>query len=132
MKEVKAYIEGNGQGLYSIYTEEDLPIFLIGDGCSIQEAKEDFLKVYEESRQEYLEETSKQLAYTFKFELTVSAFLQQYKGILSLAGLSKLTGINKAQLSQYVCGTRNPSPKTQEKIKEAVRSFANELSQSFA
>ena len=51
---------------------------------------------------------------------------------MPLAGLSKLTGINKAQLSQYVCGKRNPSPKTQEKIKKAVTDFAQELSQSFA
>lgn len=131
-KEVTAHIESNGKGFFSVYVEEDLPYSIIGDGFSVDEAKEDFLAVYEASRRDYRKTSGKDEAFSFKFVMDASAFLQQYKGILSLSGLSKLTGINKAQLSQYVCGKRNPSPKTQEKIKKAVTDFAQELSQSFA
>jgi len=63
----------------------------------------------------------------FDFVYDTSAFLQQYKGLLTLSGLSRMTGINKAQLSQYVCGRRHPSPKTGEKIKASVKRFAEEL-----
>ncbi len=131
-KEVIAHIESNGRGFFSIYVEEDLPFGLIGDGYSVEEAKADFLAVYEASREDYKETTGKDEEFSFRFVMDASAFLQQYKGILSLVGLAKLTGINKAQLSQYVCGTRKPSPKTQEKIKNAITAFAEELSQSFA
>ena len=48
------------------------------------------------------------------------------------SGMSRMTGINKAQLSQYVCGKRHPSPRTQEKIKRSVQKFAEELSHAMA
>ena len=131
MKEVTAHIESNGQRLYSIYVEEDLAYSVIGDGYTIEEAKSDFLAVYEASRNDHKESTGEDIEYSFKFVLEVSAFLQHYKGLLSLSGLSRLIGINKAQLSQYVCGTRHPSAKTQNKIKNAITALGKELSQSF-
>lgn len=132
MKEVIAHIESNKKGFFSIYVEEDLPYGIIGDGYSVEEAKEDFLAVYEASRADYKDRTGEDIEFSFRFVMDASAFLRHYKGVLSLAGLSHVVGINKAQLSQYVCGTRNPSPKTQEKIKQAITAFAEELSQSFA
>ncbi len=132
MKEIVAHIESNMQGLYSIYVEEDLAYSVIGDGKTIDEAKADFLAVYEASRADYKERTGEDIAYTFRFVMDVTAFLQSYKGYLTLSGLSQLTGINKAQLSQYVCGKRHPSERTEERIKEAVESFAHELSRVFA
>ena len=60
------------------------------------------------------------------------SFLQHYKGILTLSGLSSITGINKVQLSQNVCGRRHPSQKTQQKIKASVIAFAEELSHAMA
>ena len=132
MKEVIAHIESNKKGFFSIYVEEDLPYGIIGDGYSVEEAKEDFLAVYEASRADYKDRTGEDIEFSFRFVMDASAFLRHYKGGLSLAGLSHVVGINKAQLSQYVCGTRNPSPKTQEKIKQAITAFAEELSHTFA
>ncbi len=132
MREIIAHIESNKKGFFSIYVEEDLPYDIIGDGYSVEEAKKDFLAVYEASREDHKETTGEDIEFSFKFVMDASAFLRHYKGVLSLAGLSHIVGINKVQLSQYVCGTRNPSPKTQEKIKQAITAFAEELSQSFA
>ena len=132
MKEIVAHIESNMQGLYSIYVKEDLAYSVIGDGKTIDEAKADFLAVYGASRADHKERTGEDVAYTFRFVMDVTAFLQSYKGYLTLSGLSQLTGINKAQLSQYVCGKRHPSEHTEERIKEAVESFAHELSRVFA
>lgn len=39
---------------------------------------------------------------------------------------------NNAQLSQYVCGKRYPSPRTQERIRQSVKKFAEELSHAMA
>lgn len=132
MKQITAYIESNGKDLFSIYTEEKLAYFVIGDGVTIEEAKADFLAVYEASRKAHLEETGLDVQYSFAFELTASAFFLQYKGLISLAGLSKLTGINKAQLSQYACGTRKPTAKTLQKIKDSIHSLGLELCRAFA
>lgn len=46
MKLITAYIESNGKDLFSIYTEEELSYFVIGDGLAIEEAKADFLALY--------------------------------------------------------------------------------------
>ena len=78
-------------------------------------------------REAHKARTGEEVSYEFSFVTDMSAFLANYKYILSLAGLAKLTGINKAQLSQYVCGTRRPSPKTQDKIKRALAGLGKEL-----
>lgn len=127
MKEIEAHIESNGQGMYSVYVEENLPFGLIGEGFSIEEAKADFMSVYEGMREAHKKRTGEEVSYKFRFVTDMSAFLANYKYILSLAGLSKLTGVNKAQLSQYVCGTRRPSPRTQDKIKRAIAGLGKEL-----
>lgn len=127
MKEIEAHIESNGQGMYSVYVEENLPFGLLGEGTTIEEAKADFIAVYEGMREAHKARTGEEVSYKFRFVIDMSAFLANYKYILSLAGLSKLTGINKAQLSQYVCGTRRPSLKTQDKIKRALAGLGKEL-----
>lgn len=132
MKKYKAHIECNKDGFYSVYVEEGLPFGVIGEGKTVEAAKSDFLAVYEAMRQDYREETGEDVLAEFCFVTEISALLQQYKGMLTLSGLSQITGVNKGQLSQYLCGRRNPSLKTQEQIKQAVQAFAQELSQAFA
>jgi transcriptional regulator with XRE-family HTH domain len=51
-----------------------------------------------------------------------------YADLISYKGLSRLTGISSAQLSQYISGYRRPSPKTTAKIQSALNAFGNELS----
>ena len=129
---LKAHIECNNNGFYTVYLVEDLPFGLFGEGYSAEEAKEDFLRVFETMRKKHLERTGENVEADFEFVYDASAFLQHYKGLLTLAGLSRMTGINKGQLSQYVCGRRHPSPKTQERIKVGVQQFAQELSRAMA
>ncbi len=131
-KKIIAHIECGTDGWYSVYQDEDLSFGFFGEGKSVKEAKEDFLAVFEAMRQDHLERTGENVEAEFEFVYDTSAFLQYYKGLLTLAGLARLTGINKAQLSQYVCGRRHPSPKTQERIKVSVLQFAEELSRAMA
>lgn len=129
---ITAHIECGNDGWYSVYFTEDLPFGCFGEGKSVKEAKEDFLSTFEGFRQLHLERTGENVEAEFEFVYDASAFLQHYKGLLTLAGLSRMTGINKAQLSQYVTGRRHPSPKTQERIKVSVQQFAQELSRAMA
>lgn len=128
MKKINAIIESNKNGYYSVYIESDLPFGVIGEGKNSEEAKQDFLCTYEEMRKMHKEKTGEDIQVEFEFKMDVSAFLQQYKGVLSPAGLSRLTGISRSQLSQYICGTRHPSPKTKDKIKASIQDFVEELS----
>lgn len=129
---ITAHIECNNSGFYTVYFEEDLPFGCFGEGFSAEEAKDDFLRVFEEMRNRHQERTGENVEAEFDFVYDASAFLQHYKGLLTLAGLSRMTGINKAQLSQYVTGRRHPSAKTQERIKASVQQFAQELGRAMA
>lgn len=131
-RHLTAHVECNNNGFYTVYLIEDLPFGCFGEGFSAKEAKEDFLRVFEGMRLRHLERTGENVEADFSFVYDASAFLQEYKGLLTLAGMARMTGINKAQLSQYVCGRRHPSPKTQERIKESVLQFAEELSHAMA
>lgn len=127
-----AHIECNSNGFYSIYAEEDFPFGFFGEGDTVIEAKEDFLNLFDAMSKSHFQRTGEIVEAEFNFVYDASAFLQHYKGILTLSGLSRITGINKVQLSQYVCGRRHPSQKTQQKIKASVISFAEELKHAMA
>lgn len=129
---ITAHIECGKDGWYSVYFTDEFPFGFFGEGKTVKEAKEDFLSSYEGFRQLHLERTGEIVEAEFVFVYDASAFLQQYKGILTLSGLARITNINKAQLSQYVCGTRHPSPKTQEKIRNSILQFAEELKRAMA
>ena len=131
-KKCIAHIECSHDGFYSVYSEEDFPFGFFGEGNTAREAKEDFLNLFDAMRKDHFNRTGEKVEAEFTFVYDASAFLQHYKGILTLSGLSGITGINKVQLSQYVCGRRHPSPKTQQKIKASVIAFAEELSHAMA
>ena len=129
-QKMTAHIECNNTGFYTVYCEEELPFGIFGEGFSAEEAKKDFLELFEAMNEDHFQRTGVKVDAEFTFVYDASAFLQHYKGILTLAGMSRMTGINKAQLSQYVCGKRHPSARTQEKIRRSVKKFAEELSRA--
>lgn len=128
MKEVTAYIEQNNQGWYSVYTDENFPFGFFGEGETAQVAANDFQAVYNAMKEDYEQEHYTQLGevhFTFKYD--VNSFLSAYRGILTLAGLQRLTGINQQQLSQYLNGTRHASPRTAERMQKSIQAFAQQL-----
>jgi len=127
---VNVIIERGIDGTYSAFMDaKNLSFGLIGDGSTVKETIEDFTISYEEMKTYYQEagKEFKELEFVFKYD--VSSFLQYYSGILSLAGLEVLTGVNKGQLSHYSTGHRQPSQKTIEKIEKKLQAFGQELSQ---
>jgi predicted RNase H-like HicB family nuclease len=128
MKKVRVFIERGKDGSYGAYMPDDnkLHFGAIGEGESAQEAHDDFLAVIDAYREDFPEEIAK-LQFVFSYD--VASFVAYYAGKITLAGLSRITGVSAAQLSQYANGYRYPSPKTTAKIQAALNAFGTELSQ---
>jgi hypothetical protein len=127
-KIVNAVIERAKDGTYSIYMDDDTVDYLVtGTGNTVEEAKSVFMGGYDDMRRYYVKQGKAFKEVVFDFKYDMASFLSYYSKILSLAGLSRLTGINQQQLSHYVTGRRNPSPKTVEKMQTAIHHFAQDL-----
>lgn len=129
MKTVRVFIERGKDGVYSAYMPDDnnLHFNAIGEGSTAKEAHDDFLAVIDAFRVDFPNEVA-ELEFDFSYDL--ASFLAYYSGKLTLAGLSRITGVAQGQLSHYITGRRNPSPRTVEKISRALHSFGSELCQA--
>ena len=127
---VKVIIERGNDGSYGAYIGSNNVSFgIIGDGETVQDAKNDFLNSYEEMKDYYAENNKNFTECEFQFQFDIASFLDYYGSILSLAGMERLTGVNQGQLSHYVTGHRKPSKKTIEKIETKLHEFGKELNQ---
>ena len=127
---IKVIIERGNDGSYGAYIGSNNVSFgIIGDGKTVQDAKNDFLNSYEEMKDYYAENNKNFTECEFQFQFDIASFLAYYGSILSLAGMERLTGVNQGQLSHYVTGHRKPSKKTIEKIETKLHEFGKELNQ---
>ncbi|SCD19369.1 Hypothetical protein PSM36_0539 [Proteiniphilum saccharofermentans] len=132
MKTVKAFIERSSEGGYSVYVdlnEKSLNYGIHGTGRTAREAVEDFISAYKTMKEFYRNKGLEFVEAGFEYVYDTASFIQFYSSYFTLAGLSRLTGINQGQLSHYVNGTRNPSKRTIEKIDSSIQDFAKNLSQ---
>ncbi len=124
-KTYQAHIEANGQGYYSVYVNEEFPFGVIGEGRSQDEAKKDFLAVFEAMSNKHYERTGEKVEAQFEFVADISAILQECKMYISFAGLAERTGISKAMLSQYACGLRKPKADNRMRIIEGIHQIGH-------
>jgi hypothetical protein len=131
MKKVKVYIVREADGTFSSYMDDkaDLPYGLIGEGATVAEAMAQWHQAYNDMKELFAQEGKAFVEAEFTFVYDVPALLLYYAGKITYSGLSRLTGVSAAQLSQYANGYRYPSPKTTAKIQAALNAFGNELSQ---
>lgn len=125
MKEIKAIIERNSQGLYSIYMEEaeGLGYGLNATGATEEEAKQNFAEVYTGMQELFLSKGLPFVEVSFNFQRDLVSYLQFYAKRFTLVGLSSITGIHKSQLSHYINETNKPTAKTQERIWKRLCTF---------
>ena len=127
---VEVIIERGKDGTYDACMEfrEDLDFGLLGQGKTAKAAIADFYACHDAMKSHY-EASGKRFPddLEFEFKYDIPAFLSEYTAIISLAGLSRLTGINQYQLSHYLNGFKTPSKATGEKIANSVHAFASEL-----
>jgi hypothetical protein len=129
---VTVIIERGNDGRYSAYMDkgsENLTFGLLGEGNTVKETMEDFLIGKDEMKELYNDLNKEFPDLEFEFMYDMPSFLTYYSTVFTKSALERMTGINQAQLSQYVSGYRRPSKKTVEKLDHAIRQLANELSQ---
>jgi hypothetical protein len=65
----------------------------------------------------------------FEIELQVDLqdLFDHFEGVLTKAGLAKITGLNQSLISQYASGLKNPSEKQAKKIEAALHGLADQL-----
>ena len=130
MRKVKAIIERAGDGNYSVYMDaDDISYLITGTGTTAEEAIDSFKENYEDMKRYYTEEGKIFEEVEFVYEYDMASFLSYFSKAFSLAGLSRITGINQGQLSHYVTGYRVPSARTKEKMQRSIHAFAADLSQ---
>ncbi|GHT66270.1 transcriptional regulator [Bacteroidia bacterium] len=132
MKTVKAIIEQGNDGTYGVYidlNENGLNYAVIGDGKTVQEAKEDFYGCYDDMKKSFEKDKQPFEEVEFEFEYDIASFLNYYSKVITLSGLEKLTGVNQRQLSHYATGRKHPRPIMVRKIETSLHNFSRELSQ---
>ena len=130
MRKVRVLIERGKDGSFSAYMPDDnnLSYGVIGEGDTAEVAKQDFIDVYESMKKTAIEKNRNFEEVDFDFSFDIPSFLVYYSDIISYKGLAKLSGVSASQLTQYISGYRVPSPKTTEKIQNALYVLGNELS----
>lgn len=129
MKKVSAIIERANDGTYSIYMDAPKMNYLVtGTGSTVEEAINTFMGGYKDMKRLYAKQGKDFEEVDFSFKYDMASFLSYYSKAFSLAGLSRITGINQGQLSHYVTGRRNPSKTTIARIQDSIHAFASDLS----
>lgn len=127
-RKVNAVVERSADGTYSIYMDaEDMGYLVTGTGKTVEEAKARFMGGYADMWAFHAEGGMPFAEAEFVFVYDTASFLEYYARAFSLAGLSRVTGVARGQLSHYVTGRRKPSRKTVEKIEKSVHAFAEDL-----
>ena len=67
--------------------------------------------------------------YAFNYKMDIESFFEWFQGVLTKAGISKLTGMNQSLVSQYANGLKKPSKKQTTRIQTALHEFGEELLQ---
>ena len=106
---------------FSAYAE-DYPIFTTGK--SIPEL---INSAYEATEFYFEEEKVKVDPNDIRFEIDFKEFFKYYK-VINAKFLAEKIGMNATLLSQYVSGTKKPSPKQTEKILSGIHQIGQELS----
>lgn len=131
MRTVDVIIERGVDGTFDANMEvcPDLKFGLLGQGKTVNEAKEDFYNSYKEMAEIFAEQGKQIEQLEFNFKYDIPSFLQYYAFAFTLAGLERITGVSQGQLSHYINGVRKPSPKTVQKIESRLHDFAKEIGQ---
>jgi len=135
MKTIEAIIERGKDGTFAVYCKDEI---FSGMGTSIEEAKKDMAKQMEFYKKTAIEEGFKYPEFLdgeFRVEYTFDplSLLQYYvdKGIFSLAGFSKVSGINQKQLWAYLHGTK-PRKAQLQKMEDGFIAIKQDLAAIYA
>lgn len=129
MKKIEAKIERSADGTYSVYCLQEK---FSGMGNTAEEAKKDMIE-----QMQFFKKTAQEIGFSYpdfldnEFEVVYKfdpdSLLEYYAGILSLAGLEKVTGIHQKQLWSYLHRKSKPRKSQIEKIEKGLHALGSEL-----
>ena len=135
MKIINAIIERAKDGTYSVYCKDEI---FSGAGDSIEDAIQDMkaqMKFYKETA---IKEGFKYPAflnseYEIEYSVDPLSLLKYYvgSGILSLAGMERISGINQKQLWAYMHGTK-PRKAQANSLNAGFKNLRDDLNSIFA
>lgn len=111
----------------TLKSQDGIPFGLLGQGRTVEEAKDDFINSYNEMKELMKDKGIECPELEFEFYFDTASFLTAVSSTFTMAGLSKITGINRKQLGHYVQGASKPSAKTATRIQQSIISFVNEI-----
>jgi predicted RNase H-like HicB family nuclease len=124
-----ALIEKGKDGTFGIFTP-DIKSTIIGEGATVEEAKEDFensvqeiLRFYKEDGKELPEEL-KDVRFVYKYDLS---FIFDHFAWINVSGFARKAGINPSLMHQYRTGKTYISESQMQKIENALHKLGNEL-----
>lgn len=126
----RAIIERGKDGTYSIYTP-DLSCTIVGEGETIEKAKEDFLIGADEMRDSYMEKGEPlphELEHLeFAYEYDTASVLEELSPLLNMTAFARSIGINPSLIRQYKRG-QHISPRQSRRIQDGILQLGNRLS----
>jgi hypothetical protein len=129
---VTAIVEKGKDGLYSIYSEQEICNHCFGGyGESVEIAKSDFIQSIDEAKDMIKEETGvipnefSDLQVTFKFD--IASFFNYFDWI-NVSKFAQYAGINESKMRQYKSGSAFAGERTTNKILSAIKKMGAELS----
>lgn len=135
MTTINAIIERAKDGTYTVYCVNEI---FSGAGETIEHAKKDMQR-----QMAFYRETAKAQGFKYpefldgeymvNYQVDMSSLLKYYvdAGILSLAGIAKMTGINQKQLWSYLNGTK-PRKAQAQRLEKGFRNLMADLNSVFA
>lgn len=126
-KQIIVTVECGEDGGFSCYSETPIGKYALidGDGATVREAKDDFLKAVSECEEAYPDDNSYQdLCFVYKYDLR-SFF--NYFSFLNVTEIAKRAGINPSQMRQYTSGVKNAGEETYKKVSACVENIKREL-----
>ena len=135
MTTIEAIIERAKDGTYTIYCKDEI---FSGAGETLNQAKEDILAQMKFYKKTAIEEGFKYPAfldgeYELSYSVDAQSLMKYYvgKGIFTLAGMEKMTGINQKQLWSYLNGTK-PRKAQNNRIVAGFQALNKDLNAIFA
>ncbi len=111
----------------TLKSQEGIPFGLLGQGRTVEEAKNDFINSYKEMMELMNEKGIECPELEFEYLFDTASFLTSVSSTFTMAGLEKITGIHRKQLGHYVQGTSKPSAKTATRIQKSIISYVKEI-----
>ncbi len=127
---VKVIMEKGKDGNYSCYTDHNFKTFSVaGYGASVEEAKADFEKAYQEEREMEAEAGRQAPEIEIEWRYDIQSFFKCFD-YLKISNFAKKAGMNASLLRQYASGCAKAGEGQFIKLRAAIKAVAKELEEA--